>query len=44
MPSYASQVTIMDRWAVIAYVRALQLTRLGTLDDVPENIRPTLKP
>jgi mono/diheme cytochrome c family protein len=44
MPSYASQVTLTDRWAVIAYVRTLQRTRLGTLDDVPEAIRPSLKP
>ena len=44
MPSYASQVTVTDRWAVIAYIRALQRSRLGTLDDVPEEIRPTLKP
>jgi hypothetical protein len=44
MPSYASQVTLTDRWAVIAYVRVLQRTRLGTLADVPEEIRPSLKP
>jgi mono/diheme cytochrome c family protein len=44
MPSYASQVTLKDRWAIIAYIRALQRTRLGTLNDVPEEIRPSLKP
>lgn len=27
MPSYAAQIPVPDRWAVIAYVRALQLTR-----------------
>ena len=27
MPSYASQVPVQDRWAIIAYIRALQLTR-----------------
>ena len=27
MPSYASQITVQDRWAIIAYVRALQLSQ-----------------
>ena len=27
MPSYAAQIPVPDRWAIIAYVRALQLTR-----------------
>jgi mono/diheme cytochrome c family protein len=27
MPSYASQVPVQDRWAIIAYIRALQLSR-----------------
>lgn len=27
MPSYAAQIPVQDRWAIIAYVRALQLTR-----------------
>ncbi|MCX6997034.1 MAG: cytochrome c, partial [Kiritimatiellaeota bacterium] len=44
MPAYAPQVTVTDRWAVIAYIRALQRTRLGTLDDVPEELRASLKP
>lgn len=30
MPSYAAQVPVQDRWAIIAYIRALQLTREGT--------------
>ena len=42
MQSYASQVDIQDRWAIVAYVRALQLARLGNLDDVPEPQRATL--
>ena len=32
-------VPVEDRWAIIAYVRALQLSRLGSLDDVPEAAR-----
>jgi mono/diheme cytochrome c family protein len=27
MPSYAAQITAQDRWAIIAYVRALQLSQ-----------------
>lgn len=35
MLSYADKLTIDDRWAVIAYVRALQRASNGTVDDVP---------
>lgn len=42
MKSYASQVTITDRWAIIAYVRALQLSQLGRMADVPEQERSKL--
>jgi len=41
MQSYASQVDVQDRWAIVAYVRALQLARLGNIDDVPEPQRAT---
>ena len=27
MPSYASQITVQDRWAIVAYIRALQLSQ-----------------
>jgi mono/diheme cytochrome c family protein len=30
MPSYADRVTPQDRWAIVAYIRALQLARRGT--------------
>jgi hypothetical protein len=43
MGAYGANVTVEDRWAVIAYLRALQLSRLGTIEDVPEAIRATLK-
>jgi mono/diheme cytochrome c family protein len=43
MGPYGPNVTVEDRWAVIAYMRALQLSRLGTVDDVPEQMRSTLK-
>jgi mono/diheme cytochrome c family protein len=44
MPSYASQVPAHDRWAIIAYVRALERTRLGSAEDVPAEKRASLKP
>ena len=29
MPSYAAQIPVDDRWAIVAYVRALQLSQGG---------------
>jgi len=43
MQGYAANITQKDRWAIIAYVRALQLSRLGSLDDVPAEHRAALK-
>jgi mono/diheme cytochrome c family protein len=43
MPSYASQVPARDRWAIIAYIRALQLSQHATLDDVPPPARAQLE-
>ena len=42
MQGYAAQLSVSDRWAAIAYLRALQLAHLGTIDDVPEAQRATL--
>jgi mono/diheme cytochrome c family protein len=39
MGAYGAQVDIADRWAIIAYVRALQRTRLGASEDVVETQR-----
>jgi mono/diheme cytochrome c family protein len=36
MPDYAAQIPVNDRWAIVAYIRALQLSRSATLADVPE--------
>ena len=36
MPAYGALVPVLDRWAIIAYIRALQRSQLGTLEDVPE--------
>jgi mono/diheme cytochrome c family protein len=42
MPSYGSQIEPHDRWAIVAYVRALQRSRTATLDDVPAAERTRL--
>lgn len=39
MPSYASQVPVEDRWAIAAYLRALQLSQYATGDDVPAELQ-----
>ena len=36
MYSYADRVTPRDRWAIVAYIRALQLSRHARLSDTPE--------
>jgi len=42
MPSYANRVDTNDRWAIVAYVRALQLSQNAGLDDVPTDQRDNL--
>ncbi len=42
MGAYGPNVAVEDRWAIIAYVRALQLSWLGSTDDVPPQLRAQL--
>jgi hypothetical protein len=35
MPDYSAQVTVEDRWAIVAYIKALQLSQNATSVDVP---------
>jgi hypothetical protein len=35
MPDYASQIPTQDRWDIVAYIRALQLSQNATMADVP---------
>ena len=42
MPDYAAQVSVPDRWAIVAYIRALQLSQHATLADVPAAERAEL--
>jgi len=43
MPSYAQQVSADDRWAIIAYIRALQLSQNAKLTDVPPSQRGSIE-
>ena len=43
MFGYGPNVTITDRWAIVAYIRALERSRLASLDDVPEAMRSSLR-
>lgn len=43
MPSYARELSVEDRWAIVAYVRALQLSQYATLDQVPPDQRRKLE-
>jgi mono/diheme cytochrome c family protein len=43
MPPYKFQVVSRDRWAIVAYVRALQRTSSAAVSDVPEDRKAELK-
>jgi mono/diheme cytochrome c family protein len=43
MMPYADKLDAQDRWAVIAYVRTLQISRLAAASDVPADVMATLK-
>lgn len=42
MGGYGDKIRPEDRWAILAYLRALQLSRLGRHGDIPEDIRSKL--
>ena len=42
MGGYGQNITPQDRWAIIAYVRALQLSKLGRATDVPAEFQRVL--
>jgi len=35
MPDYKAQIVPRDRWAIVAYIRALQLSQHAAASDVP---------
>ncbi|MDQ3134204.1 MAG: cytochrome c [Acidobacteriota bacterium] len=43
MPDYASMIPPEDRWRIIAYVRALQLSQRAKIEDVPADKRNSLQ-
>jgi mono/diheme cytochrome c family protein len=44
MPDYSQEIPPRDRWAIIAYIRALQLSQNTPAAEVPENLRNQRKP
>ena len=43
MPAYGKQIPVTDRWAIVAYVKALQRSQNARPDDVPPAEREKLK-
>ena len=43
MQDYSAQIPAEDRWRIVAYIRALQLSQHATLGDVPESERQKLQ-
>lgn len=43
MLGYGANIPVDDRWAIVAYVRALQLAQTATIDDVPPGEREKLE-
>ncbi len=43
MPGYAQQVPVADRWAIVAYVRALQRSQWAAEGDVPPGVLSTMQ-
>jgi hypothetical protein len=43
MPDYAAQIEPADRWAIAAYIRALQYSQNGSIADVPADQRGKLQ-
>jgi hypothetical protein len=39
MPDYSAQLAPVDRWAVAAYIRALQLSQAAKVEDVPSGVQ-----
>lgn len=43
MAAYGPQIAPEDRWAIVAYIRALQLSRNASIEDVPPDQRDRLR-
>jgi hypothetical protein len=42
MQDYSAQVPVADRWAIAAYIRAIQLSHNARVEDVPADRRGEL--
>jgi mono/diheme cytochrome c family protein len=43
MPPFATELSVEDRWAIVGYVRALQLSQHAALEQVPPDARRRLE-
>jgi mono/diheme cytochrome c family protein len=43
MAGYGTQITVEDRWAIAAYVKALQFSQNASMQDVPPELRDNIK-
>jgi len=43
MAAYGAQIPVADRWAIVAYVRALQRSQAASVADVPPELRRQLR-
>lgn len=43
MPSYGYQLTDTERWAVVAYIKALQLSQAATLSELPPELQRSFR-
>ena len=42
MPDYSAQIQPQDRWAIVAYIRALQLSQNASINDIPADAKARL--
>lgn len=43
MPAYKYQIPVEDRWAIVAYFRALQRSQNATIIDIPEDMKDKIQ-
>lgn len=43
MPGYAQQIAVADRWAIVAYIRALQRSQNADADDLPPSVQASIR-
>jgi Cytochrome C oxidase, cbb3-type, subunit III len=43
MPTYRHQIPVIDRWAIVTYVRSLQRSQNAQSTDIPEEMREKVK-